>query len=184
MGQIIPFTLDGTLETPKIGSESWIAPDAWVIGACTIGTRCTVLFGAVVRGDVLPIKIGDETNIQDGAIIHTSTGLSPTEIGRGVTIGHRAIVHGCSIADNCLIGMGAIVLDGAWIGEGSIIGANALITKGIVIPPRSLVLGSPGKVIRTITDEEFNQNIIGAQHYVEKGAQYHSLLDKKSGRTN
>lgn len=168
----LSFNPGDRLCIPKFGAQSWVAPDAWVIGDCEIGSHCTILFGAVVRGDVLPIRIGDRTNIQDGAILHTSTGLSPTTVGSRVTIGHRALVHGCTVGDDCLIGMGAIILDGAEIGAGSIIGANALITKGIKIPPRSLVLGSPGRLIRSITDAEFAENLVAADHYVEKGTQY------------
>ncbi len=171
----LAFKVEGKLCNPRMGIQSWIAPNAWVIGDAEIGRNCTILFGAVVRGDVLSIKVGDRTNIQDGALLHTSTGLSPTIIGSRVTIGHHAIVHGATVGDDCLIGMGAIILDGVEIGAGSIIGANALVTKGVKIPPRSLVLGSPAKLVRTVTDAEFAENRVSADHYVEKATQYHSL---------
>jgi carbonic anhydrase/acetyltransferase-like protein (isoleucine patch superfamily) len=147
-----------------------------VIGDCVIGSESVVLFGAVVRGDLLPIRIGCRTNIQDGAVIHTSTGLTPTVIGDGVTVGHRAVVHGCTVENDALIGMGAIVLDGAVVGAESIVGANALVTKGTKIPPRSLVLGSPARIIRVLTDAEVNENRISAAHYVQKGIEYRALF--------
>jgi carbonic anhydrase/acetyltransferase-like protein (isoleucine patch superfamily) len=173
---ILPFTIDGALRTPAVSPAAWIAPDSWVIGDCVIGSESVVLFGAVVRGDLLPIRIGCRTNIQDGAVIHTSTGLTPTVIGDGVTVGHRAVVHGCTVENDALIGMGAIVLDGAVVGAESIVGANALVTKGTKIPPRSLVLGSPARIIRVLTDAEVNENRISAAHYVQKGIEYRALF--------
>lgn len=147
-----------------------------MIGDCVIGSESVVLFGAVVRGDLLPIRIGCRTNIQDGAVIHTSTGLTPTIIGDGVTVGHRAVVHGCTVENDAMIGMGAIVLDGAVVGAESIVGANALVTKGTKIPPRSLVLGSPARVIRALSEAEVNENRIAAAHYVQKGIEYRALF--------
>ena len=173
---LLPFEIDNVSVQPKVAASAWIAPDAWVIGDSEIGENCTILFGAVIRGDVLQVRIGARTNIQDGAVLHTSTGLTPTIIGSNVTVGHRAIIHGCRIDDNCLIGMGATILDCAHIGEGSIIGANALITKGVKIPPRSLVLGCPAKLVRPVTEAELKETLVGVDHYVEKGRQYAALL--------
>lgn len=161
---------------PTVASEVFIAPDAWVIGAVTIGTRSSLFFNAVVRGDIQPITIGAGTNIQEHVLIHSSHGMAPVVIGDNVTIGHRAIIHGCSIGNRTLIGMGATILDNAVIGDECIIGAHALITKGTVIPPRSLVIGSPGRVQRPITDEEARELNESALHYQKSGAEYRDIF--------
>jgi len=173
---VIPFKFNDKSIAPQLGAFTWLAPDAWVIGDCIVGDNTSLLFGAVVRGDVMPVRIGSRCNIQDGVIIHSSTGLHPAVIEDGVTVGHRAIIHGCTVRENCIIGMAATILDGAQIGAGSIVGANALITKNTIIPERSLVLGSPAKVVRSITDAEFTEILISAQHYVEKGLEYQALM--------
>ncbi len=143
--------------SPKIGENSWIAPTASVIGDVTMGRDCSIWFGAVIRGDVHSIIIGDRTNIQDLSMVHTTHHKgkerkmddgNPTIIGNDVTIGHKVMLHGCTIEDGCLIGMSATILDGAVIGKESIVGAGALVTKGKKFPPRSLILGSPAKVVR------------------------------------
>ena len=138
---------------PTIHPTAYVHPAAHVLGDVTLGPRVSVWPTAVIRGDTAAITIGDDSNVQDGTIIHVDHDV-PTTIGRGVAIGHRAIVHGATVADGVLIGMGAIVLNRVVIGRGSIIGAGALCTEGMVVPPDSLVLGVPGRVVRRTTDEE------------------------------
>jgi len=158
---------------PKIKAGTWIAPSADVIGDVNIGKDCSIWFGCVVRGDVHYISIGDRTNIQDLSMIHVthykngdkSTG-NPTVIGNDVTVGHRVMLHGCTIEDACLIGMSATILDGAIIGKESIVGAGALVTKNKVFPPRSLIVGSPAKVVRELNDEEVAELYASAKRYV------------------
>ena len=145
----------------------YLAPNATVVGDVQMGENVNVWYGAVIRGDHGTITIGDGTNIQDNAVLHD--GLT---LGKNCTVGHGAIVHGCTVEDNCLIGMGATILDGAVIGEGSIIGAGALVGEGKVIPPRSLVVGVPGKVIREVSNEQFEGILKNAALYVEEGKLY------------
>ncbi len=159
-------------KTPKISPNVFIAPDAWVIGAVTIGKNCSILFGAVIRGDLEPIIIGNNSNIQDHSIIHTSKGKVPTTIGSYVSVGHRVTLHSCTIKDRALIGMGAIVLDEAVISEDSLVGAGSLVTQGKTFPPRSLIIGSPARVIRELTDEEVAHNKLIAERYVGVGKSY------------
>jgi carbonic anhydrase/acetyltransferase-like protein (isoleucine patch superfamily) len=145
------YALDGiSPETPDEG-RFWIAPDAHVIGKVTIEEDVGIWFCAVLRGDNERITIGTESNIQEHAMLHTDMGF-PLTVGRGCTIGHGAILHGCQLGDYVLIGMGATVLNGAVIGEGSLVGAGALVTEGKVFPPRSLIVGSPARAIRTLDD--------------------------------
>ena len=151
---------------PQIGADCWLAPNATVVGDVVLGRGCTVWFTAVIRGDVHQIRIGDETNIQDGAVLHCTYQRADLHIGARVTIGHRAIVHGCHVEDEVLIGMGAILLNGATIGSDSIVAAGTLVTEGTVIPPRSLVMGSPGKVRRELTDAEVASILDYATRYV------------------
>ena len=155
----------------SIGEKTYIAPNATVCGDVTLGNSVTVLFGAVLRADTDSISIGDGSNVQDNAVIHESAGY-PVKIGENVSIGHGAIVHGAVIEDNVLVGMGAIVLNGAKIGEGSLVAAGAVVTEGAEIPPRSLVMGVPGKVKRELTEEEYLKNIANAKRYAELGEQY------------
>lgn len=150
----------------KIHADTFIAPTATVVGDVTIGEGCSVWYQAVLRGDMAPIKLGRHTNVQDGCLLHVAADY-PLVLGDYVTIGHGAIVHGCTIEDGVLIGMGAIILDGAVIGSGSIIGAGALIPEGKVIPPRSLVVGVPGKVVRTIDAERAEHLLAHAREYEE-----------------
>lgn len=138
---------------PEIHSDTFIADNATIIGDVRIGKGSSIWYGAVLRGDIESITIGEFTNVQDNSVIHTETS-TPTKIGNYTVIGHNAIVHGCTIGNNCLIGMGAIILNRAVIGDNCIIGAGALVSEGKTIPPNSLVLGVPGKVIREVTDEE------------------------------
>jgi carbonic anhydrase/acetyltransferase-like protein (isoleucine patch superfamily) len=150
-----------------------VADSADVIGNVTLGENCSIWFGCVVRGDVHYISIGDRTNIQDLSMIHVThykkedmSDGNPTVIGSDVTVGHRVMLHGCTIEDACLIGMSATILDGAVIGRESIVGAGALVTKNRVFPPRSLIMGSPAKVVRELTDEEVEELYASAKRYV------------------
>lgn len=157
---------------PQIEPSVFVAPDAWVIGQCQIGTLASIFFHAVLRGDIERIEIGKGTNIQEFALLHTTTGKTPTIVGQYCTIGHSAIIHGCSVGDRCLIGMGAVILDQAQIGSDCIIGANSLVTSGTIIPDGCLVLGSPAKVIRQLTPAEIQANLESAQGYIEKAEEY------------
>lgn len=163
-------------QLPQAG-RYWVAPDAHVIGQVTLGLDVSVWFGAVLRGNAEVIRVGDRTNIQEGALLHTDPGF-PLTIGKEVTVGHHAILHGCTIADGVLVGMGATILNGAVIGEGSLIGANALVTEGKIIPPRSLVVGSPGKVIRELDDDMVAGIIRSADEYVENWGQFAANLQR------
>jgi carbonic anhydrase/acetyltransferase-like protein (isoleucine patch superfamily) len=167
MGKTEPvYTLgDTTPHTPPDG-EYWIAPNACVIGNVTVSRNASIWYGAILRGDNDPIIIGENTNIQDGSILHTDLG-SPLVIGAGVTVGHMAMLHGCTIGDNSLIGIGAVVLNGARIGRNCLIGAKALITEGKVIPDNSLVMGAPGKVVRDLDAAQIEGLKLSALHYVE-----------------
>jgi len=157
---------------PVADASNFIAPSAEVIGDVTLGKGASVWFNATVRGDVNRIRIGAETNIQDNAVVHVTKGTAPTVIGAGVTVGHGAVVHGCTIEDNVLVGMGAVLLDHCVIGRDSIVGARALVTQGTKIPPRSLVLGSPARVVRELTDEEVVRIGAYAKNYLEYSAIY------------
>lgn len=157
---------------PRIAEDVFIAPHATVAGDVELGPGCSVWFGTVIRGDVFPIRIGARTNVQDNSVIHVTTDRHATIIGEDVTIGHRAILHGCTVESRCLIGMGAIVMDRALIGEGSIVAAGALVTEGTIVPPGSLVLGSPARVKRPLSEEERNQLLYSASHYVEVARNY------------
>ncbi|PCJ91844.1 MAG: gamma carbonic anhydrase family protein [Hyphomicrobiales bacterium] len=147
------YSLDEHAPTTPQNGDFWVAPDADVIGQVVIGEAVGIWFGAVLRGDNEPITIGNGSNVQEHTMIHTDPGF-PATIGENCTIGHRAIIHGCTIDDNSLIGMGAIVLNGAKIGKNCLIGAGALIPEGKEIPDNSLVVGMPGKVIRHLSDED------------------------------
>ena len=158
---------------PRLGQNTWVARSADVIGNVTLGEACAVWFGCVVRGDVHRIEIGDRTNIQDLSMIHVThyknpdmSDGHPTIIGSDVTVGHRVMLHGCTIGDACLIGMSATILDGAVIGKESIVGAGALVTKNKVFPPRSLIMGSPAKAVRSLADEEVAELYASARRYV------------------
>ena len=150
----------------------YIAPNATVVGDVTLDNNTSVWYGAVLRGDCGAIRIGEGTNIQDNCILH-----SETSIGKGCTVGHGAIVHGCNIEDNALIGMGAIILNGAKIGKNCIIAAGALVPQNKEIPDNSLVMGSPGKIVRQITEEEIAQNRKNAEHYITERLTY-AVLDQ------
>ena len=156
---------------PRLGESCWIAPSADLIGDVRLGKRCSVWFGAVIRADNTPIIFGDETNFQDGAIGHSDPG-APLTLGARVTVGHQAILHGCTVEDEALIGMGARVLNGAVIGSQCIVGAGALISEGKLFEPRSLIVGSPARVVRSLTDEQVALLRLSAAHYAEKAVRY------------
>ncbi len=160
--------------TPILKKNAWIAKGATVIGRTEIGEDSAIWFGCVIRGDVHYIKIGDRTNIQDLSMVHIThhkredmSDGHPTIIGNDVTIGHRVMLHGCTIEDACLIGMSATILDGAVIGKESIVGAGSLVTKNKKFPPRSLIMGSPAKVVRALRDDEIAELYASAKRYVE-----------------
>lgn len=142
----------------------FVSPAASISGDVCLGEESSIWHNATLRGDLAPVQIGKGSNVQDGSVLHVAHDL-PCVLGQDVTVGHGAIVHGCKVADRCLIGMGAIILNGAEIGEESIVGAGALVTEGKKIPPRSLVLGNPAKIVRQVRDEEVKKIIDAAAHY-------------------
>jgi len=151
---------------PRVAASAYVAPSADVIGEVEIGENASVWFTCVLRGDIEPIRVGASSNIQDGSIVHAMLG-SPVVIGDWVTVGHRAVIHGCKIGDHCLIGMGAIVLNNAVVGEGSIIAAGALVTEDTVIPPRSLYMGVPAKFKKHLGDPDRVFIDMHAAHYLD-----------------
>jgi carbonic anhydrase/acetyltransferase-like protein (isoleucine patch superfamily) len=157
---------------PSIAASVFLAETCAVIGDVAIGEDSSIWYATVIRGDVMPIRIGARTSIQDGTIIHVTSGKFGTEVGDDCTVGHAAILHACVVESFCLVGMGSTILDGARIGTGSLVGAGALVTPGTVIPPNSLVLGSPAKVKRPVNDAEREQIRYGALHYVELARRY------------
>ena len=164
------YALDGT--APRIDPNvGWIAPTAVLVGDITVGAEAGIWFGVVARGDIEAISIGARTNVQENCVLHTDKGY-PLVIGDNVTIGHGAIVHGCTIGDNSLIGMGATVLNGARIGKNCLIGANALVTENKVIPDNSMVLGASGKVVREIDDEGVKSLAASAERYVRNARRF------------
>ena len=164
------FPFEGS--APQLAPGTFVAPGAQLIGDVVAGEGTSFWYNVVVRADVMPIRLGARVNVQDLSVIHVTSERFGTEIGDDVTIGHRAIVHGCVVESACLIGMGAILMDGAVIGTESIVGAGAIVTPGTVIPPRSLVIGGPGKVRRSLTDNEVAGLYDSAAHYV-RTAQRH-----------
>ena len=153
---------------PRVHPTAYIDSSAQVIGDVEIGEESSVWMAVVIRGDVNRIRIGQRSNVQDGTVVHVMKDTHATTIGDDVTIGHAAVIHGCTIEDRCLIGMGTILLNGARIGEGSIVAAGTLVVEGMVVPPRSLVMGSPGKVKRALTDAE----VVGIQTYADRYVAY------------
>lgn len=151
---------------PQVADSAWVAPSADLVGAVELGDESSVWYTAVLRADYDPIVLGARSNLQDGVVVHTDVGR-PAHIGSGVSVGHRAVLHGCTIGDDCLIGMGAIVLNGAVVGEGSLVAAGAVVQEGAQIPPRSLVAGVPGRVRRELTDEDIDRIRRNADVYVE-----------------
>jgi carbonic anhydrase/acetyltransferase-like protein (isoleucine patch superfamily) len=157
--------------TPELGEDSYVAPGAFLSGAVTLGARASVWPSASLRGDIAPIVIGEESNVQDCAVVHVATDQGAM-IGRRVTVGHGAVVHACTVGDECLVGMGAIILDGAVIGARSLIGAHATVLMGTEFPPGSMVVGSPARVVRQLTQEEQSSLGSWADHYLVLAAEY------------
>jgi carbonic anhydrase/acetyltransferase-like protein (isoleucine patch superfamily) len=160
---------------PLMGEGAWAAPSADLIGDVRLGSRASVWFGAVIRADNTPILIGEESNIQDGAIGHSDPG-APLTIGARVTVGHQAILHGCRVGDGALIGMGARVLNGAVIGDNCLVGAGALVTEGKSFEAGMLIVGSPARALRPLTEAELAMLQLSAMHYAEKAAHYAAAL--------
>ena len=169
------FALDGVQPEFEDRSSNWIAPDAVLIGRVRLGRDAGIWFGAVLRGDNEPIVIGAATNVQEHTVMHTDMGF-PLTVGEGCTIGHRAMLHGCTIGDNSLVGMGAIILNGARIGANSLVGAGALVTEGKEFPERSLIVGAPAKAVRMLDDAAVERLKGSAAHYVENGRRFRAGL--------
>lgn len=167
--------------TPKIPNSCFIEDTAVVIGDVVMGEQCSVWFHAVIRGDVHYIRIGHRTNIQDLCMLHVTHDTHPLIIGSHVTIGHHVVLHGCTIKDRVLIGMGAIIMDGAVIGEDSVVGAGALVTEGTVVPAKSVVLGSPAKVRRPVTERELSWIQESSANYVKYACQYLTDSGRNAG---
>jgi len=159
---------------PQLGKEVFIAPNATVIGDVVLGDQSSVWFGTVIRGDVFPIRFGARTNVQDGTVVHVTGGQAATTVGNDVTIGHMALLHGCTVGDRVLVGMGSILLDGCVVGDESVIAAGSLIPPGAKIPPRSFVMGRPGKVLRPVKDTDLAWVTEAGRLYVEYGRTFMS----------
>ena len=157
--------------TPTLHKDSWVASNAVLIGKVILKKDANVWFNVVLRGDIEPITIGIESNVQDGSVFHTDPGC-PLILGKGVTVGHMVMLHGCEVGDNTLIGIGSTILNKTQIGKNCIVGANTLIPENKIIPDRSLVLGSPGKIIRQVTDKEVEEIKENSRHYVENYKRY------------
>jgi carbonic anhydrase/acetyltransferase-like protein (isoleucine patch superfamily) len=157
---------------PRLADSVWVADGAVIIGNVEIGPESSVWFGAVVRGDVNSIRVGARTNLQDHAVLHVTSGTHPTVVGDDVTVGHRATLHGCTVKDRCLVGIGATVMDGAVVGEDSMVAAGSLVPPGMVVPPGMLAVGSPAKVKRQLTREEIEYFRRSAANYAGYADQY------------
>ena len=169
------YTLDGHTPMRAEDGSVWIAPDANVIGKIVLGARCSVWFGSTLRGDNEPIEVGEGTNIQENCVLHTDMGF-PLTVGRDCTVGHKAMLHGCTIGDGTLIGMGATVLNGAVIGRDCLIGAHALVTEGKQIPDGSMVLGAPGKVARPVDEQTLGRMREIAEGYQKNAERFRAGL--------
>jgi carbonic anhydrase/acetyltransferase-like protein (isoleucine patch superfamily) len=169
------YEVDGV--SPVVPESAWVAGSAEVMGDVVLGEDVGIWFGVVVRGDTAPIRIGAQTNIQDLSVLHADVGM-PLTIGEGVTVGHQAMLHGCTVGDNSLIGIGAVVLNGAKIGKGCLVGAGALVTEGKAFPDGSMIIGSPAKVVRDLTPEQLQGLHLSAQHYVANAKRFKSSLNK------
>ena len=164
-------------QQPSLAPGAWAAPSADLIGDVRLGARASVWFGAVIRADNTPIIIGEASNIQDGAVCHSDPG-APLLVGARVTVGHQAILHGCTIGDGTLIGMGARILNGAFVGANCLVGAGALVTEGKTFEPGMLIVGSPARVSRALTEEELQMLGVGSLHYADKAAIYAAELSR------
>jgi carbonic anhydrase/acetyltransferase-like protein (isoleucine patch superfamily) len=162
---------------PEIDASAYVADTATLIGKVTVEANASVWYGVTIRGDNERITIGTESNVQEGAVMHTDMGF-PLVLGKGVTVGHMAMLHGCTVGDGALIGIGAVVLNGARIGKGCLVGAGALVTEGKEFPDNSLILGSPAKAVRTLTEEDLLRLQGNAASYVERGRRFKAELKK------
>jgi len=169
------YSIDDIEPTLEDEEDVWVAPDAVVIGRVTLGSEVGIWFGSVLRGDNEPIVIGARSNVQEHSVMHTDPGY-PLTVGEDCTIGHRAILHGCTIGDNSLVGMGATILNGAVIGQNCLVGAGALITENKVFPDNSLIVGSPAKVVRTLDDAAIARLKVSAAHYVANARRFRASL--------
>ena len=163
--------------SPRIAPSAWIAPGAYVVGDVHLGEQSSVWYGAVLRGDTEPIRIGARTNVQDGCVLHADPGY-PATVGEGCVVGHNAVVHGCEIGDGCLVGMRATILNGAKIGDGSIVAAGALVTENKEFPPRSLIVGVPAKRAGDVAEEQARDIGRGAEEYIERAASHRRSLER------
>jgi carbonic anhydrase/acetyltransferase-like protein (isoleucine patch superfamily) len=166
---------------PEFRGDYYVAPDATVIGSVVLERDASVWFQSVVRGDNDRITIGERSNVQDACVLHVDEGV-PLTLGADVSVGHQVVLHGCTIEDGCLIGINSTILNNTVIGAGSIVGANSLVAENKTIPPRSLVLGSPGRVVRTLSEEKSAALLAFARHYVEKSRLYRESLRPLAGR--
>lgn len=166
-------------KTPQLGDGAFVADSALVMGDVVLGYNSSVWYGAVLRGDVHSIRVGDGTNIQDLSVVHVTRKRNPAIIGDQVTVGHRAVIHGCTVGDRCLVGIGAILLDGVELGESCVVAAGSLLPPGKVYPPRSLVVGSPGRIKGQVSDEELEWILDSARQY-ELLAQAHAGQERSS----
>jgi carbonic anhydrase/acetyltransferase-like protein (isoleucine patch superfamily) len=169
------YEVDGIC--PKAAESAWIADSAQVMGDVVLGEDVGIWFGAVVRGDTATIRIGARSNIQDLSVLHADVG-QPLTIGEGVTVGHKVVLHGCTVGDNSLIGIGAVVLNGAKIGQGCLVGAGALVTEGKEFPDGSMILGSPARVVRQLTAEQLQKLRLSADHYVANARRFQASLHR------
>lgn len=169
------YELDGMV--PQVPDSAWIADNAQVMGRVTLGERCSIWFGAVLRGDTESMRIGADSNVQDNSVLHADEGL-PLVVGERVTVGHQVMLHGCTIGDESLIGIGATVLNGARIGKHCLVGAGSLVTEGKEFPDGSLIMGSPAKVVRALTPEQIEGLRRSAAHYVENAERYRRGLNR------
>ena len=169
------YEVDGIC--PTVPESAWVADSAQVMGDVVLGEDVGIWFGVVARGDTAAIRIGARTNIQDLSVLHADVG-QPLTIGTGVTVGHKAVLHGCTVGDNSLIGIGAVVLNGAKIGQGCLVGAGALVTEGKEFPDGSMILGSPARVVRQLTAEQLQGLRLSADHYVANAQRFQASLHK------
>ena len=167
------YSIDG--KTPDIASDAWVAPGATIIGDVQLQSKSSVWFGAVIRAENDRVVIGERSNIQDGSVIHIDPGF-PLRLHDDVTVGHKAMLHGCTVKDQTLIGIGSVLLNGCVIGKNSIVGANTLIPEGKEYPDGVLILGSPGKVVRELTEEQQKGIVLAADHYVNNAKTYREKL--------
>jgi carbonic anhydrase/acetyltransferase-like protein (isoleucine patch superfamily) len=169
------YELNG--DAPLIADSAWVADSAQVMGNVTLAADASIWFGAIVRGDTDSIRVGERTNIQDLSVLHADVGM-PLTVGDDVTVGHKVMLHGCTIGDGSLIGIGAVVLNGAKIGKGCLVGAGSLVTEGKEFPDGSMIMGTPAKVVRQLTPEQLQGLLQSAEHYVSNARRFRTGLKK------